>query len=42
MDSFIQNQNGKDNIPIYLIGNKCDLEQVVNEESIEDLKNKLY
>ena len=41
VDSFIQNQNGKDNIPRYLIGNKCDLERKIDEESIEDLKNKL-
>ena len=41
VDSFIQNQNGKDNIQIYLIGNKCDLERKINEESIVYLKNKL-
>ena len=40
MSFFTQNKQNYENIPIYLIGNKCDLIQVVNEESIENLKNR--
>ena len=41
VNSFKENQSGKDNIPKYLVGNKCDLERKIDEESIEDLKKKL-
>ena len=33
-------EEGKDNIPIYLVGNKCDEDNKVENNLIEDLKNR--
>ena len=35
MELFKENHNGNKNIPVYLIGNKCDLERNVDQESID-------
>ena len=35
MELFNENNNGKKIIPIYLLGNKCDLERKVEQESID-------
>ena len=35
MDLFNDNYNGTKNIPVYLIGNKCDLDREVDQESID-------
>ena len=43
---FNENHNGKEGIPMYLIGNMCDLEKKVNQDSIDaflnDYKNFKY
>ena len=32
---FNENNNGKDNIPRYLVGNKCDLQKEIEQEKID-------
>ena len=32
---FDENNNGKDNIPRYLVGNKCDLQKEIEQEKID-------
>ena len=36
---FNENNNGKDNIPRYLVGNKCDLQKEIEQEKIDAIAN---
>ena len=40
MELFNENHNEKKSIPVYLIGNKCDLERNVDKESIDKFKKE--